>query len=110
MGWGTAFNTEIYLSKQIFQHKWEVEEKIQENEKWISDCITKLKMLAIANVKDIIDPEWKEESVTWINNQVNDLMGMIEESSFENYRLNMYLDYINEKCNGEIPKRNTDDY
>ena len=104
MGWGTTFNTEIYLNRMIFQQKWEIEEKIQQNEKWISDCITKLKMLAIANVKDIIDPEWKEESVTWVNNQVNDLMGMIEDTSYENYKLNLYLDYINEEYNGEIPK------
>lgn len=104
MGWGTTFNTEIYLNRMIFQQKWEIEEKIQQNEKYISDSITKLKMFVSANPKDIIDIEWKEEPINWLSNQVDDLIEFIEDTSYENYKLNLYLDYINEKCNGEIPK------
>ena len=36
MGFGTAFNTEIYLNRMIFKQKWEVEEKIEQNKKYIS--------------------------------------------------------------------------
>jgi hypothetical protein len=105
MGWGTSFKTEIYLSRQIFSSKYELEEKIEENKKWISNSIEKLKMFAAANPKDIVDPEWKEEPINWLSNQIDNLMEGIEEFSFENYRLEMYLDYINEECNGEIIPR-----
>ena len=104
MGFGTAFNTEIYLNRMIFKQKWEVEEKIEQNKKYISDSITKLKMFTSTNPRDIVDIEWKEEPINWLSNQVDDLIEFIEEYSFENYKLNLYLDYINEKCNGEIPK------
>ena len=59
MGWGTAFNTEIYLNRKIFNHKYEVEDEIQQNEKYILDSITKLKMFVSANPRDIVDIEWK---------------------------------------------------
>ena len=107
MGWGTAFKTEIYLSKQIFTRKWEVEEKIEENKKWISDNISKLKMFSAANPRDIIDPEWKEEPINWLSNQIDDIMESINEYLFENYRLGMYLEYIDEECNGEIIPQKT---
>lgn len=108
MGYGTAFNVEIYLSRQIFNSKYELEQKIEENKKWISNNISKLKMFAAANPRDIVDPEWKEEPVNWLNNQIDDIIESIEEFSFENYRLEMYLDYINEECNGEITPQKTE--
>lgn len=108
MGWGTSFKADIYLSRQIFSSKWEVEDKIEENKKWISNNISKLKMFAAANPRDIVDPEWKEEPINWLNNQIDDIMESINESSFENYRLEMYLDYINEECNGEIIQQKTE--
>lgn len=104
MGWGTAFNTEIYLNRKIFNHKYEVEDEIQQNKKYILDSITKLKMFVSANPKDIVDIDWKEEPINWLSNQVDDLIEFIKECSFENYQLEKYLDYINEECNGEIPK------
>lgn len=102
MGWGTEFNIEIFLSKKVFSNKYEVEEKIEENKKWISDNISKLKMFAASNPRDIIDPEWKEEPINWLSNQIDDIISGIEEFYSENYRLDLYLEYINEKCNGEI--------
>jgi hypothetical protein len=62
-------------------------------------------MFASANPKDIIDVEWKEEPINWISNQIDDIMESIEEFSYENYRLNLYLDYINEECGGLIEKQ-----
>lgn len=108
MGWGTSFKADIYLSRQIFSSKLDLEFKIEENKKWISNNISKLKMFAAANPRDIVDPEWKEEPINWLNNQINDIIESIEESSFENYRLEMYLDYINEECNGEITPQKTE--
>lgn len=102
MGWGTSFNTDIYLSRQIFHSKYELEDRIEQNKKWIENSIQKLKMYASANPKDIVDPEWKQEPINWLSNQIDDIMEGIEEFSYENYRLELYLDYINEECGGLI--------
>lgn len=105
MGWGTSFKTDIYLSRIIFNNKIELEDKIKENKEYISKLIQKLKMFASANPKDIIDLEWKEEPINWISNQIDNLMESIEEFSYENYRLELYLDYINDKCDSVIEKQ-----
>ena len=109
MGWGTSFKKEIYLNREIFSSKYELEQKIEQNKIWITNIIQKLKMFVAANPRDIIDPEWKEEPINWLNNQIGDLIEVMEKISFENYQLNLYLDYINEECNGEIPKINTNE-
>lgn len=109
MGWGTSFKKEIYLSHKFFNDKYELEVQIEQNKKWIDTNIQKLKMFASANPRDIVDIEWKEEPITWLNNQIDEIVESIEETSFENYQLNLYLDYINEECNGEIPKINTNE-
>lgn len=110
MGYGTDFKADIYLNRMIFTNKYELENKIEENKGYISDSIQKIKMFAAANPRDIVDAEWKEEPINWINNQINDLMESINEFSFENYRLELYLDYINDECNGIIPKMTIEDY
>ena len=109
MGWGTSFKKDIYLNHKVFSNKYELEEKIKLNKKWIENNISKLKMFASANPKDVIDIEWKEQPIDWISNQIDDLIESIEDCSFENYQLNLYLDYINEECNGEILKINTNE-
>ena len=106
MGWGTSFKKEIYLSRKSFDSIYELEQKIEQNKIWIANIIQKLKMFASANPRDIIDPEWKEEPINWLNNQIDDLIEVMEEVSFEKYQLEMYLDYINKECDGVIPKVN----
>jgi len=102
MGWGTSFKTDIYLSRQIFNSKYELEEKIEGNKQFLNNSIQKLKMFAAANPKDIVDPEWKEEPINWLSNQIDNLMESIEEMLYENHRLELYLEYINEECGGLI--------
>ena len=63
MGWGTSFKKEIYLNREIFSSKYELEQKIEQNKIWITNIIQKLKMFVAANPRDIIDPEWKEEPI-----------------------------------------------
>jgi hypothetical protein len=104
MSWGTSFKPNIYLNRLVFNDKSELEDMIEEYESYISNSIEKIKMFAVANIKDIIDPEWVGEPITWLNNQINDLMDSIKEFSYEVYMLKLYLDYINDECDGVIPK------
>ena len=58
--------------------------------------------------------QWVEQmdkiakQINWLNNQIDDIIESIKETSFENYRLEMYLGYINEECNGEIIQQKTE--
>ena len=49
MGWGTDFKTDIYLNRQVFVSKLEVDDKISELNQKIEDDKSLLKMYASSN-------------------------------------------------------------
>ena len=110
MGWGTSFKTEIYLSKQIFSNVFELENKIEENEKSIEDAKKRIQMFVSASPRDIIDPEWKEQPIDWLVNSTEGWFEAIQDAIGENIRLNLYLDYINEESGGKIPERKLENF
>ena len=109
MGWGTEFNIEMFLSKKTFRTLYEVECDIETNKGYIESNKKKILMFASANIQDIIDPEWKEEPINWLYNQINRLLEDNEEMLIENYNLELYAKYIEEKCGGIIPKIKPED-
>ena len=46
MGYGTLFTTDIYLNRQIFESRYELDEKVKELEKFIE--MSKQELLALA--------------------------------------------------------------
>ncbi len=110
MGWGTDFVTNVYLSHMSFSSKYELENKIEENNKSIEDAKKRIQMFVAASPKDIIDPEWKEQPIDWLVNSTEVWFEVMGDAIKENVRLYLYLDYINEKYNGEIPKKTINNY
>jgi len=94
MGWGTSFNTDIYLSRMTFTDVNDVNDKIYENRKYIKDLLSQIKMFGSANPKDIIPEDWKEEPMRWISNEIDSLMEQILDYENENLRLGLYADYL----------------
>ena len=105
MGWGTDFTTNVYLSKQSFSSKYELENTIEENRRSIEDAKKRIQMFVAASPRDIIDPEWKEQPIDWLINSTEGWFEILEDAIRDNVRLMLYQDYINEECNGEIPKQ-----
>ena len=104
MGWGTDFTADIYLSSIMFNSKYEIEEKIESNKDDINSLFDKLKMYGSSRITDIVDPEWSSDPISWLNNEINSIRENLEELYYQNVKLGLYLTYIEEKCNGEIPK------
>lgn len=77
MGWGTAFKTEIYISRKIFRNIQELKSDIEELEEKINQYETQLKMYAIANPKDIIPED--VEVVPYMENLMSELLEMFNE-------------------------------
>jgi hypothetical protein len=86
MGWGTAFTTEIYLNRQIFNSKLELEERIKEVEGYINSAKRELTALAVSTPKDVIAE--KDES-GYPQNPIDEVLRKVHEN-FEwmedNYR------------------------
>lgn len=99
MSWGTSFKTEIYISRIVFENKGLLEDTIKETEKNIERSKQQILMYASASPNDIISDDWKEESISFINIKVNDLLIQIEDDSVLLYKLNILLEEFDNRIN-----------
>lgn len=90
MGWGTDFTVDIYLSRQIFNSSFELEDKIKEIEKEINDIKSRILMYGSSNVKDILPEDWNDEPISFIHNSVSTEFESLDEKTIELYKLNLY--------------------
>lgn len=74
MGWGTTFNCDIFLSKEDITSKEQLQSLIEDKELLLTEIKQKLAMFASANPKDIVPDEWKDESINYLNNNIEELM------------------------------------
>jgi Na+/phosphate symporter len=106
MGWGTSFKAEIYLSRQVFNSKLELDERIKELEGYIESAKRELTAYAVATPRDIIAE--KDES-GYTQNPIDELLRKVHET-FEwmedNYRdlnkLYQYQEYLEENPDIDI--------
>lgn len=106
MGWGTSFKVDIYLSRQVFNSKYELDERVKELEGYIESAKRELTAYAVATPRDIIAE--KDES-GYIQNPIDELLRKVHET-FEwmedNYRdlnrLYQYQQYLEENPDVDI--------
>lgn len=106
MGYGTSFTTQIYLSRQIFSSKFELEDRIKELEGYIESAKQELTAYAVATPRDIIAE--KDES-GYNQNPIDEVLRKVRDS-FEwmedNYRdlnlLYQYRQYLEENPDVDI--------
>lgn len=92
MGFGTDFKTNVYLNRQIFRNKQEVEEAIKEKEKQIQSNTELLLMIAMANPKDLVTED--EDVLYSARNRVTDHINEIISTQRELTLLYLYIDAI----------------
>lgn len=100
MSWGIDFKADIYLSRQSYSSKGEVEDRMEELDKEINDYETELKMYAISQPRDVVPDD--EDQISWINNRINEILELYQECVNERFKLYLYLEYLND--GGEIIK------
>jgi hypothetical protein len=101
MGWEIEFKTNIYLSKQEYKTKREVQDKIDELNDDIDSYKNQIKMFASSNPKDIIPDDWKDEPIRWINDQTEELFSLMNGYIIDVYKLELYLDFLTEQDESE---------
>ena len=110
MGYGTAFTTEIYLNRQIYQNRHELDERIKEIEGYIESAKQELTALAVSTPKDVIAE--KDES-GYPQNPIDEVLRKTKETfewMEENYRnlhqLYEYQQYLDENPEVDMKKLN----
>jgi hypothetical protein len=109
MSWGTDFRTDIFISKQVFGSKGDIEMKLEELDKTINGIEAQIKMYASSTPKDIIPDDWKEEPVNWLDIRLNELFENYQEALDERYKIYLYRDYVNENNIDLTKNNNTED-
>ena len=106
MGWGTSFKADIYLSRQVFNSKYELDERIKEIEGYIESAKQELTALAVSTPKDVI-AEKDEEG--YVQNPIDEVLRKtkrIFEWMEDNYRdlnrLYQYQQYLEENPDVDI--------
>ena len=97
MVWGTFFKSDISLHRENFTSKLGVEDDIDELNIDIKDIESRIKMYTTVSLKEIIPEDWGEEPINWISIRINELLKSYTESIIKRYKLELYLEYINER-------------
>lgn len=92
MGWGTDFTAKVFLNKETFCNKQEVEDSIDEREANIQNNREIILMIAMANPKDLVTDE--EDVLYATRNRVNDIVEDILEEQYKLTLERLYLDAI----------------
>ena len=97
MPWGTDFKADVFLSRQEYPTKYDVESRIKEFDEFICKCESLLKMYASATPNNIIPSDNSDDPINWLNNLVSEELEMYREHIINRYNLGLYLHYLDEK-------------
>jgi hypothetical protein len=110
MGYGTIFKTEIYLNRQIFQSRWELDERVKEVEGYIESAKQELTALAVSTPKDVIaekdESGYPQNPIDEVLRKTREIFEWIEENYIDLHRLYQYQQYLDENPDVEMDKLN----
>jgi len=110
MGYGTAFTTEIYLNRQIFQNRYELDEKIKEIEGFIESSKRELTALAVSTPKDVMAEKdsdgYVENPIDQILRRTAEIFEWMEDNYRDLNRLYQFQQYLDENPELDMEKLN----
>jgi hypothetical protein len=100
MGFGTAFTTEIYLNRQLFNSRYELDETVKELEGYIESSKRELTALAVATPKDIIaekdESGYPQNPFDEVLRKTSEIFEFMEENYSNLNKLYQYQQYLDE--------------
>lgn len=110
MGFGTAFTTEIYLNRQIFSSRYELEQKIKELEGYIESAKRELTAFAVSTPKDVMSEKdengYVENPIDQILRRTAETFEWMEDNYRELNKLYQYREYLEENPNIDLKQFN----
>ena len=106
MGYGTSFTADIYLNRQIFSNRYELDEKVKELEKFIESAKQELLALAVSTPKDVIaeknEDGYVENPLDQIIRRTRETLEWMEDNYRELNKLYQFQEYLDENPDVEI--------
>lgn len=110
MGYGTTFTTEIYLNRQIFNSRYELDDKIKELENMIELSKRELLAFAVSTPKDVMTEKNEEGEVENPMDQIlrrtSETFECMEDNYRELNRLYQFQEYLDENPDVDIKTLN----
>jgi predicted nuclease with TOPRIM domain len=110
MGYGTSFTTEIYLNRQIFNSRYELDDKIKELENMIELSKRELLAFAVSTPKDVMTEKNEEGEVENPMDQIlrrtRETFECMEDNYRELNRLYQFQEYLDENPDVDIKTLN----
>ena len=100
MGCGTSFTADIYLNRQIFESRYELDEKVKELEKFIEMAKQELLALAVATPKDVIAEKdadgYPQNPIEEVLRKTRETFEWMEDNYRELNKLQQFQEYLDE--------------
>ena len=110
MGFGTIFTTDIYLNRQIFNSRYELDDRVKELESDIEKIKSKISAMVTSRPKDIIN---EKDNDGYMINPIDEVLRMttelfewLEEIYSELNKLYLFQQYLDENPDVDISKLN----
>jgi hypothetical protein len=100
MGYGTLFTTDIYLNRQIFESRYELDEKVKELEKFIEMSKQELLALAVSTPRDVIaekdESGYPQNPIEEVLRKTRETFEWMEDNYRELNKLYQFQEYLDE--------------
>lgn len=110
MGYGTTFTTEIYLNRQIFNSRYELDERVKNLESYIESAKRELTAFAVGTPKDIMVEKNEdgeiENPIDQILRRTSETFEWMEDNYRELYKLYQFQEYLDENPDVDIKTLN----
>lgn len=92
MSYGTDFTADIFLNRQVYENKAQVESVIEDCEQTINVLERQLYLMAVSNVREITPKD--EEPLLWITANVDGILSELSDEVIKRYQLGLYLEFL----------------
>lgn len=92
MGWGTYFYTWKYFSKETFNDKSDVEERLEETKQVITKIEGEIKAFVMMTEPQKFMPEEEDDPLWWLSDRIRELLEELDEFYCKRYDYEMILD------------------
>lgn len=99
MSWSTELFCNITFNRETFNSKSEVEERIEEIERYSQSVRDQIRDLTMMTEPQKFCPE-NYDPIIWLRNEIQDSLDALEECTIDLYKLNLLLENWN-SCHNE---------
>lgn len=102
MSWGIDFKADVYLKRESFVSRLELEDTIEECYDYMNDIKQRIAMYMSSSLKEVVPEEWEGDKIMFLRNELSDLFESYDSHFERVIKLEMFLEYIKDNPDKDI--------